>query len=105
MYLGRVVETGETEALFAAPRHPYTRALIAAVPQVDPHQRSEREAVRGELPSPIAPPPGCPFHPRCPIAEPQCRTVRPALDPRGGAWPVACHLAGPSSVPEQAEAT
>jgi oligopeptide transport system ATP-binding protein len=102
MYLGRVVETGETEALFTAPRHPYTRALIAAVPQVDPHQRSEREAVRGELPSPIAPPPGCPFHPRCPIAEPQCRTIKPALDLRAGPWPVACHLAGPSSVPEHA---
>jgi oligopeptide/dipeptide ABC transporter ATP-binding protein len=95
MYLGKVVEIGETEALFAGPRHPYTRALIAAVPQVVPGRRSEREAVRGELPSPIAPPPGCPFHPRCPIAEPQCRTVVPALDPRGGAWPVACHLAGP----------
>ncbi|MFO1150647.1 MAG: oligopeptide/dipeptide ABC transporter ATP-binding protein [Alsobacter sp.] len=94
MYLGKVVEIGETEAIFTAPRHPYTRALIAAVPQVAPGKRSQREAVRGELPSPLAPPPGCPFHPRCPIAEPGCRTLVPALDPRGGTWPVACHLAG-----------
>jgi oligopeptide/dipeptide ABC transporter ATP-binding protein len=94
MYLGKVVEIGETEALFTAPRHPYTRALMAAVPQVVPGRRSQREAVRGELPSPLAPPPGCPFHPRCLIAEPQCRTLVPALDPRLGAWPVACHLAG-----------
>jgi oligopeptide/dipeptide ABC transporter ATP-binding protein len=94
MYLGKVVETGDTEQVFTSPRHPYTRALIAAVPQVVPGRRSDREAVRGELPSPIAPPPGCPFHPRCPIAEPQCRTEVPALDPRHGAWPVACHLAG-----------
>jgi oligopeptide/dipeptide ABC transporter ATP-binding protein len=94
MYLGRVVEIGATEALFSAPRHPYTRALMSAVPQVAVGLRSQREAVRGELPSPVAPPPGCPFHPRCPLAEPRCREIVPALDPRGGAWEVACHLAG-----------
>jgi len=99
MYLGRIVETGPTEALFATPRHPYTRALIEAVPQVVPGARPRDAAVQGELPSAILPPAGCPFHPRCPIAEPRCATVPPVLTPRrSGAdvtWPVACHLAGP----------
>ena len=93
MYLGRVVEIGPTQALFAAPGHPYTRALIEAVPHAEPGHVRDRPAVRGELPSAIAPPPGCPFHPRCPRAEPMCRTDPPALVPRGQAWPVACHFA------------
>jgi oligopeptide/dipeptide ABC transporter ATP-binding protein len=97
MYLGKVLETGPTEQIFAAPRHPYTRALLEAVPQIAPGARSRSEAVAGELPSPLAPPPGCPFHPRCPLAEPVCRERVPALDPRGGSWPVACHLAGEPS--------
>ena len=99
MYLGRIVETGPTEALFATPRHPYTRALIEAVPQIAPGARPRDAAVQGELPSAIRPPSGCPFHPRCPIAEPRCATVPPMLAPRrartGITWPVACHLAGP----------
>ena len=98
MYLGRVVETGPTEVLFASPRHPYTAGLIAAVPQVDAHARKRGAAVRGELPSAMAPPPGCPFHPRCPVAEPRCTSLVPPLVPReavdGPTWPVACHLAG-----------
>jgi len=94
MYLGRVVETGPTEALFQAPAHPYTQALIQAVPQIAPGARSRAAAVQGELPSATAPPPGCPFHPRCPIAEPQCRTLVPALVTRTAPWPAACHLAG-----------
>ncbi|MCP8939419.1 ATP-binding cassette domain-containing protein [Alsobacter sp. SYSU M60028] len=94
MYLGRVLETGPTERIFSAPRHPYTQALLAAAPQMTPRRRSRDEAVRGELPSPVAPPPGCAFHPRCPIAQPICRERVPALEPRGGDWPVACHLAG-----------
>ena len=98
MYLGRVVETGPTEALFRAPLHPYTAGLIAAVPQVDAGARRRGAAVRGELPSAMAPPPGCPFHPRCPIAEPRCTSLVPPLVPREGvdgpSWPVACHLAG-----------
>ena len=94
MSLGRIVETGDTEALFAAPRHPYTRALIAAVPQIAHGDRAAREPLRGELPSAVDPPPGCPFHPRCPVAEARCRVDVPALDLRSCGWPVACHLAG-----------
>ncbi|MCW3474045.1 ABC transporter ATP-binding protein [Limobrevibacterium gyesilva] len=94
MYLGRIVEVGPTADLFAAPRHPYTQALIRAVPHVKPAAREARRnrqaAVTGELPSPLKPPPGCAFHPRCPIAQPACAQAVPALEDRGGAWPVAC---------------
>jgi oligopeptide/dipeptide ABC transporter ATP-binding protein len=93
MYLGRIVEVGPTEQLFASPRHPYTQALIRAVPQVKPGRRDNEAAVLGELPSPLAPPPGCTFHPRCPIAVPTCSQSVPELRPRGGPWPVACALA------------
>jgi oligopeptide/dipeptide ABC transporter ATP-binding protein len=95
MYLGRIVEIGPTAELFARPRHPYTQALIRAVPQARPGRRNVEAAVRGELPSPLAPPPGCAFHPRCPIAEPSCASEVPVGELRGGAWPVACHRAGP----------
>ena len=94
MYLGRVVELGPTADLFANPRHPYTRALLRAVPQLTPGMRGRDAAVRGELPSPLAPPPGCAFHPRCAIAEPRCAVSVPRLEARGGDWPVACLLAG-----------
>jgi oligopeptide/dipeptide ABC transporter ATP-binding protein len=98
MYLGRIVEIGPTAELFATPRHPYTQALIRAAPQARSGRRTVEDAVRGELPSPLAPPPGCAFHPRCPIAElQQCAREAPVLDQRGGIWPVACHLAGPRS--------
>jgi oligopeptide/dipeptide ABC transporter ATP-binding protein len=92
MYLGRVVELGPTADLFANPRHPYTRALLRAVPQLTPGMRGRDAAVRGELPSPLAPPPGCAFHPRCAIAEPRCAVSVPGLETRGGDWPVACLL-------------
>ena len=93
MYLGRIVEVGPTAALFAAPRHPYTQALIRAVPQVKPGRRTTEAAVMGELPSPLDPPPGCAFHPRCPLADATCRRDIPVLEGRGGAWDVACHKA------------
>ncbi len=81
MYLGEIVEIGPTEAIFGDPRHPYTRGLLAAEPRLRPGARSTVEAVRGELPSPLAVPSGCPFHPRCPSAFARCPAEQPALRP------------------------
>ncbi|MDQ0395648.1 dipeptide ABC transporter ATP-binding protein [Labrys monachus] len=89
MYLGRAVEMGSREALFSAPQHPYTRALMAATPQADPDRVRERIVLQGELPSPFAPPPGCAFNPRCPLAQPHCRAERPELEMKHGRR-VAC---------------
>jgi dipeptide transport system ATP-binding protein len=90
MYLGRIVEQAKRAALFERPRHPYTRALLAATPGMAP--RTAPEPVRGEPPSPLAPPPGCHYHTRCPHAVGACREVVPALRPLEGGR-VACHLA------------
>ncbi|MFQ5776081.1 MAG: peptide ABC transporter ATP-binding protein [Kiloniellaceae bacterium] len=79
MYLGRPVEQGPGKEIFARPRHPYTRALLASTPAVDPAQRRKRVALKGELPSPIDPPPGCAFHGRCPFATELCARERPEL--------------------------
>jgi oligopeptide/dipeptide ABC transporter ATP-binding protein len=92
MYLGRVVETAPAETLFAAPRHPYTRALMSAIPVTTPSARRERLRLTGDIPSPIRLPSGCAFHTRCPIAVDRCRAERPELRPVGDAM-VACHLA------------
>ena len=92
MYLGAIVELAETETLFARPAHPYTAALLKAAPELDPGRRSVIDAVRGELPSPLAIPAGCPFHPRCPYVMDRCRKVRPILTERGPAHIAACHL-------------
>jgi oligopeptide transport system ATP-binding protein len=92
MYLGRVVELAECDEVFDHPLHPYTRALLAAVPVPDPSVEAARafQPVIGEVPSPINPPPGCVFHPRCPIAVAQCKQLRPELrELRPGHW-VAC---------------
>ena len=89
LYLGRLAEVGEAEALFATPKHPYTRMLLDAVPDIEMTGR-RRRPVEGEIPSPIDPPPGCPFHPRCPFANERCRTEVPGLT-RRGAQAAACH--------------
>jgi peptide/nickel transport system ATP-binding protein len=79
MYLGRIVELATRDALFAGPHHPYTRALLAAVPVPDPKARRDKQLPKGEIPSAIDPPAGCHFHPRCPFAMPKCREARPPL--------------------------
>lgn len=93
MYLGRVVETGPARDLTRGPKHPYTQALLSAVPVVDPDSKRQRIVLGGDVPSPIHPPSGCPFHPRCPVAEAHCRTEVPALREVGGGRSAACHLA------------
>ncbi len=90
MYLGRLVEVGATAEIFARPRHPYTVSLMSAVPVPDPESGRQRILLPGEPPSPIDPPSGCAFHPRCPIARERCATEEPALEKRSG-WPVSCH--------------
>jgi oligopeptide transport system ATP-binding protein len=95
LYLGRVMEVAATDDLYAAPRHPYTRLLLSAVPLPDPQQERERLAgirtISGELPSPLQPPSGCVFHPRCPQAQAVCHTHTPELQERNGRQ-VACHF-------------
>jgi oligopeptide/dipeptide ABC transporter ATP-binding protein len=95
MYLGNVVELAPAEALYEAPKHPYTRALLSAVPTPVPGHKKERIALQGEIPSPLDPPPGCKFHPRCPEVMDRCRREEPRLLQIGdgpGARTVACHL-------------
>jgi peptide/nickel transport system ATP-binding protein len=91
MYLGRVVEIAPTVALFAQPNHPYTQALLAEVPRID-RKRRAYAPITGEIPSPLAPPPGCHFHPRCPHAMPRCASEAPALREIAPGRLAACHL-------------
>ncbi len=90
MYLGRVVEQGPRDVIFANPQHPYTKALLSATPQPNPDVKRERIVLKGELPSPLNPPSGCTFHPRCPLAFELCKSVNPALLAHEGSL-VACH--------------
>jgi peptide/nickel transport system ATP-binding protein len=93
MYLGSIVEIGEATEIFTHPAHPYTQALISAVPKpVNATGPSQRIILTGDVPSPISPPSGCRFHPRCPIAQNRCRTERPALTASTAARAVACHF-------------
>ncbi|WP_127901670.1 ABC transporter ATP-binding protein [Solirhodobacter olei] len=95
MYLGEIVEQAPAHALFAAPRHPYTEALVWAIPLPDPGARRAQSRVAGELPNPTAPPSGCRFHPRCPYAIARCSAERPVLSaPDAEGRQVACHRAG-----------
>jgi oligopeptide/dipeptide ABC transporter ATP-binding protein len=93
MYLGKIVEAGEARTTCRSPKHPYTQALISAVPVVDPDSKRQRIILAGDVPSPIHPPGGCPFHPRCPVAEGRCQTEVPALREVEPARWVSCHLA------------
>lgn len=93
MYLGRIVELADRETLFRAPAHPYTRALLDAVPQIEGGPR-RGATLAGDLPSPYAPPPGCAFHTRCPLATARCAQEAPALRTLAPGQQVACHLAG-----------
>ena len=96
MYLGKVVEVGATEALFSAPLHPYTQALLAAAPEIDPTRRTRRVAAKGELPSPVNLPQGCLFNTRCPLAFERCFKERPVLAGSAGDHLSACHLTQPA---------
>ena len=94
MYLGMLVETGGRDQIWRHPQHPYTKALLAAAPIADPKiaRTRQRTVLQGELPSPLDPPAGCPFHSRCPIAQDRCRIDKPALRSVGGGALAACHF-------------
>ena len=91
MYVGKIVEIAETKALFEQPKHPYTEALLSAVPKPDPRQRSERIVLEGDVADPANPPTGCYFHPRCAYAVDRCKTETPRLEAIEGGRTVACH--------------
>ena len=105
MYLGRIVELADRRALFAAPRHPYTHALLAAIPLPEPGLRRESAVLGGDVPSPLNPPAGCHFHTRCPHARPLCSQLSPPLELQDG-HAVACHfwrqIAAPAALPQSA---
>lgn len=95
LYLGRLVETGPTDQIFARPAHPYTQSLIAAEPKPDPRKRRADLAIKGEIPSVLRRPTGCEFHTRCPVARDRCRSEAPALRPLGPGRAARCHFAEP----------
>lgn len=92
MYLGNMVEIADRSSMYAEPLHPYTQALISAIPMPDPRRKKERIVLEGDVPSPMNPPTGCPFHPRCPAAMAECSQVKPALKEVKPGHRVACHL-------------
>ncbi|GAB6990970.1 ABC transporter ATP-binding protein [Paenibacillus pini] len=92
MYLGKMAEVGETEALYASPLHPYTAALLSAIPEPTPNRKKKRIVLQGDVPSPANPPSGCRFHPRCPFAQAKCSQVEPLLEEILPGRQVACHF-------------
>jgi len=96
MYLGKIVEIGAVDAIYGNPRHPYTRALLSALPSMDPRKRTKEAPIQGDPPNPIDPPSGCRFRTRCPFAEDVCARAEPALTDTG-AQAVACHMSVPGS--------
>ncbi len=99
MYLGRIVETGTREDVFERAAHPYTQALLSAVPRPDPRRKKERVVLTGDVPSPINPPSGCHFRTRCPLAEPRCAEVYPQTVQLSDTHSAACHVTAPASAP------
>jgi oligopeptide/dipeptide ABC transporter ATP-binding protein len=100
LYLGRVVEQAPTEAIFAEPLHPYTQALVRAAPRLTTHRKTVKPALTGDIPNAIERPPGCHFHPRCPMAMPVCQVREPALIQLPGGRSVTCHLHDPDVMAE-----
>jgi peptide/nickel transport system ATP-binding protein len=98
MYVGRIVEMAETQRLFTTPKHPYTEALLSAVPKPDPRLRAHRIVLEGEVADPANPPAGCYFHPRCRYARDVCRTETPRLEEIQPGHFVGCHRAGELSL-------
>jgi peptide/nickel transport system ATP-binding protein len=92
MYLGKIVELADCDELFRNARHPYTRALLSAIPAIDFDGQPERIKLPGEIPSALHPPPGCAFHPRCPYAKDECKTIEPPLETGRGGHAVSCHV-------------
>lgn len=92
MYLGHIVEVAPTDELFENPKHPYTQALLSAVPEADPHLKKEKIALKGDIPSPIDPPSGCPFHTRCPWAKDDCQYLEPKTTQINAQHQVSCLL-------------
>ena len=95
MYLGKIVEIANSETIYRDAKHPYTRALLSAVPIPDPNRKKERIILEGDVPSPVNPPPGCSFHPRCAYREDICDKVEPKLEFGAGGHGVSCHVFGP----------
>jgi peptide/nickel transport system ATP-binding protein len=97
MYLGKVAEVGPAESIFSGPRHPYTEALLASMPSMDPDRRTQEAPITGDPPNPINPPPGCRFHTRCKLVTALCAHAEPLPHDVGGGHFAACHLANPQS--------